>query len=531
MLYLVGMALVAELWLLLQRSDKKRNLNCKKSGLGSLYVYGILCGLVLTELERFGYGEKVPMLKKIRKKRTVLTVCYILSHFLLLFFFYHKTAAIYGCILLSFIYVLLLHKLDPLDAFCEAVKQQPDRDISEVVKECLEDRVERPVRLLGIAAFALSLLVVVSANLTGRYVFEYTWGDYAVKAYKPAIIGQEHIQIPETYRGQPVVAIGKRAFMDCRTIKQLTIPETVTLIDSYAFKNCVNLQSVQLPEGLQTLNGESFKNCKKLEEITIPQGVTEIRGNTFEDCKSLKTVNLHDGIVDIHAYAFRNCSSLEQITLPANITEIHAYTFEHCSSLKRIEIPDGVTKIATHAFNDCSSLEYVYVPDTVEEIRSYAFGECDSLREIELPAGIFVKENAFEYSPTQVIKKNFSDTQWELICQEIFQKEIDGWYYIYEVAEPDAVYEWETETILLVDDVRFLERYDENYALQKITTNEELLPYLEKAKAGGMVQIQYAIYSTIGSEILGEDHFVGAAERLDEKIEEVRQAISEETDE
>ena len=37
-----------------------------------------------------------------------------------------------------------------------------------------------------------------------------------------------------------IVRIGERAFEECNTIKEITIPDSINKIDAYAFYGCVN---------------------------------------------------------------------------------------------------------------------------------------------------------------------------------------------------------------------------------------------------------------------------------------------------
>lgn len=212
---------------------------------------------------------------------------------------------------------------------------------------------------------------------------------------------EENVLIPDTYEGKPVVIIGEAAFSGMN-MKTVTIPDSVTTIESRAFKNCRQLVNVAFGQNVIYLNGEAFQYCTSLRKIEIPSGVTLVRGNTFEGCSALTDVELHDGITEIHAYAFKGCKSLVEIRLPSSITEIRANTFENCMSLQSIDIPMGVDRIAAHAFRNCASLSSVNIPSTVREIGSSAFRECKKLRAVTVPRGADVNERAFKDSPTKI---------------------------------------------------------------------------------------------------------------------------------
>jgi len=483
--------------------------------------------LILEELERYQQVGYMLVAKKTRRKQIIITTAFIIWNYVMIMNGYYRSGITAECTVAALLYTFLMYLCDPIKEICKAVKNQPDREISQVVLEMMDDRPRKVLKPVGIGAFVLSLVLFFFINASDRFSYLPAEDGYCVQNYRPGIFSQlEQINIPEYYQDEPVVAIGKNAFMDI-AVRRVIIPETVTFIDSYAFKDCSQLEQIKLPEGLRTLNGESFKGCSSLTEIVIPKGVTEIRGNTFEDCRSLKTVVLHDGIVDIHAYAFRNCEELKQIRLPLNISEIHANTFEGCESLQEIEIPRGVTRIAAHAFNQCTSLEYVFVPDSLMEIGSSAFRECTSLKTIELPEGVIIDERAFKDSPTRLVKKKFSDEQIDQISAEAREKEPDTLYYVYKKDAPNTVRGWDSVTILLVDDILFEANIEQDEAMQAMNGYGEVLNYLEAAEKAGYTQVLYGIYSPLASEIVGEPYFVSYETTVAEMMEECRSGIAE----
>lgn len=533
MVYILSAVIPAMLYFFLKK--RRENKDAELSGGFDNYVglnlkeTELVRILVLEELGTCLQTGHVLNAHKTRKNRMILTSIYILTNFLILMGGYYRTATAFICMAIAVLYTYLFYRLDPVGEICTAVKKQPDRDVSQIVLEMTDEQPQKPLRPLGIAAFVLSMVLFFSINADERFVFAPADGGYNLEKYYPSVFGQEEVRIPETYQGEPVVAIGKKAFRGMEVMTRISIPETVVLIDSYAFKGCKKLDQVKLPVGLQILNGESFKGCSNLSEIVIPKGVKEIRGNTFEDCQSLQKVELHDGITDIHAYAFRNCKSLETITLPFAITEIHAYTFENCESLQEIIIPVGVTRIAAHAFYNCSALGYVHVPDTVTEIGSSAFRQCTSLKEIALPHGVAVDERAFKDSPTKLKKKLFTDEQWEQIVQEAQEKPTETVFYVYKKDAPDVIQGWNHETVMLVDDARYKYRLDDHVDLQMMAKYTEILEYLEAAKEAGFTQVLFRIYSPKASEIVGDSYFVNSHLTVDEMIEICQEIIAEES--
>lgn len=123
-----------------------------------------------------------------------------------------------------------------------------------------------------------------------------------------------HIEIPETYKGLPVTAIG-----------------------DWAFGFCNSLTSVKLPNSLTSIGKFSFAFCRSLESIVIPNGVKSIGEDAFSLCASLKSVTIPNGITFIDAWTFSRCSALESITIPSSVISIGDMAFNYCISLKSIE--------------------------------------------------------------------------------------------------------------------------------------------------------------------------------------------------
>ncbi len=148
----------------------------------------------------------------------------------------------------------------------------------------------------------------------------------------------------------------------------------VTVIGYGAFMNCRSLTSITLPEGLTDIGDSAFSNCSSLNDIIIPEGITSISANTFMDCRSLSTIVLPNGVTSIGASAFMNCINLSNLVLPEELTSIGNYAFWCCSSLSNITVPEGVTYIGTEALYNCRKLSSVTLPESVTSIGNSAFG-------------------------------------------------------------------------------------------------------------------------------------------------------------
>ncbi len=80
--------------------------------------------------------------------------------------------------------------------------------------------------------------------------------------------------IPDYYpdpdlRGKTVTVIREDAFKGNTTIKNVTIPDSITHVGSYSFMGCSNLTEVTIGKGLDHFGLSSFDNCPELEKVTI----------------------------------------------------------------------------------------------------------------------------------------------------------------------------------------------------------------------------------------------------------------------
>lgn len=74
-------------------------------------------------------------------------------------------------------------------------------------------------------------------------------------------IGEEtNVTIPSEIDGFPVISIGHRTFMFCKSIKSISIPDSVTSIGESAFAFCESLKSVSLP-GSVDIEPIAFWEC------------------------------------------------------------------------------------------------------------------------------------------------------------------------------------------------------------------------------------------------------------------------------
>ena len=166
--------------------------------------------------------------------------------------------------------------------------------------------------------------------------------------------------------------------------------------------------SLELPDGLREIGSDAFSQCRQLRSISIPATVSKMgsdRGMAeFWLCYSLETISVDENnkyytavdnvlfnkdmtkiirypaakpdaayeipntVSAINQNCFESCSYLMAVYIPASVNEMGYGAFQQCSKLIKVTISDGVTMIGEDAFRSCGSLERIHIPASVKQI-------------------------------------------------------------------------------------------------------------------------------------------------------------------
>ncbi|MCR5735712.1 MAG: leucine-rich repeat domain-containing protein [Lachnospiraceae bacterium] len=81
--------------------------------------------------------------------------------------------------------------------------------------------------------------------------------------------GVSEITIPAEYQGKAVAGILKKAFLGCRQLRYVKLPETVRTVGQWAFSSCDALRVVECEKTAIAFEPGAFKGDKKLERIAV----------------------------------------------------------------------------------------------------------------------------------------------------------------------------------------------------------------------------------------------------------------------
>ena len=157
-------------------------------------------------------------------------------------------------------------------------------------------------------------------------------------------------------------------------VERIIMHEGVTSIGSYAFYYCKSLVNVSIPDSVTSIGSSAFFDCINLTDLTIPGSVTMIGDSAFYSCDGLVSLMVPGSVTEISNSAFRHCDNLIDVTILAGVVTIGTDAFYSCDSLVSVSIPNSVTGIEAGAFEDCISLTDVYYTGTQAQWDAISIG-------------------------------------------------------------------------------------------------------------------------------------------------------------
>ena len=125
----------------------------------------------------------------------------------------------------------------------------------------------------------------------------------------------------------------------------------VTAFADNAFNNCKGLKSITIPSSVTSL-GMSCFSASGLTSITIPYSVTSLGNDCFHSCDALTSITIPSSVTSLGDYCF-SYSGLTSITIPSSVTSLGKSCFEWCRGLTSITIPSSVTSLGNSCFTYC----------------------------------------------------------------------------------------------------------------------------------------------------------------------------------
>lgn len=171
---------------------------------------------------------------------------------------------------------------------------------------------------------------------------------------------------------------GSNVIVDKSNNKLLTgcqssvIPDGVTRIEEWAFANS-GIKSVVIPNSVKTIGRNAFLACRELTDVKLPDELIRIEYETFCLCSKLKKITIPNTVTFIDNSAFWGCSSLTKIVLPSELTLMMEQVF-FSSGITTLQIDAEHAPILMGAiFDDPGKVKVVVPVGCVDEYKSATY--------------------------------------------------------------------------------------------------------------------------------------------------------------
>ncbi len=199
------------------------------------------------------------------------------------------------------------------------------------------------------------------------------------------------------------------AFKECKSLKQVILPDNLKILPRYVFGDCPALEEVRFGNGLQSIEEGAFRSCSSLQTASFPASLRSIGTDAFSGCSSLREVSLNEGLETIETGAFNGVAFGKkelsdeitggELTIPGSVTSIGGGAFGGSECLRTVKFENGPEELTIKsyrdpsrnagAFRECKSLKQVILPDNLKILPNHIFYGCTALEEVEF--GIYLK--------------------------------------------------------------------------------------------------------------------------------------------
>ncbi len=334
--------------------------------------------------------------------------------------------------------------------FCAGEKSISAVNFAAFYEILLAQKADKALALIPISKIVNNKKDDPDAKLLGKFLGKSSSDAASFKIVRGEL--EEYYEqegVTEVVIPKNVKVISNGAFNDCHNITSITIPKSVTEINS-SFLGCTSLKEIIVEEGnaeysssngMLLRSGKDYDNKKYTEIRVCPQGLKDgviPKAVNSIDCDRIshlenvsvekgsryfcaennaiyskdktrlifcsryaESLDILDTVTSIESKAFYECKKLRSVNIPNSVTSIGSNAFSYCESLASVVIPDSVKKLGFDysfqaPFSDCKNLTSVTLPKNMEYLGT-VFSDCEKLETIELPQNIkFIEESSFK---------------------------------------------------------------------------------------------------------------------------------------
>ena len=326
------------------------------------------------------------------------------------------------------------------------------------------------------ATYEIAKDVIVKNGVT--YLLDYDTFEATIKRYDGFNFTDGDIvtipeQIPYGNNVFRPVRILENAFSyDYCTLKEITLPDSIKVIDTNAFHIQDKMTYIRLSENLESIGDCAFDRCISLESIFIPSKTSEISITAFSGCENLKEIIVSEE--NIFYDSRDNCNAIiesqnnklfigiDSSTIPDTVSIIGARAFSGLNNIPNIPksvsvIEDeafvgnsgfidkldlsSVSSIGADAFRACVNIGEIIFSDKLESISEGCFSACNAIENITLPNSILkIESRAFSYC------NSLNSIKWSENLEVIGSHAFSNCTSLKNITLPDSVLRIEEES-------------------------------------------------------------------------------------
>lgn len=185
--------------------------------------------------------------------------------------------------------------------------------------------------------------------------------------------------------------VADQAYYRSRNLENVALPQGIREIGQFAYARS-SLKSIEIPEGTEKIGYGAFYHCSSLREVTLPESLKVIEPKAFTHTAWVSEFLSGTGSAGAGSMVKEGADGDFLISGGALI----AYR----GSASAVEIPQGVRLIAAEAFEGHTEIASVTCSDSLSVIGEGAFAGCSSLELLVLGKGVTdIKDRAFQGCP------------------------------------------------------------------------------------------------------------------------------------
>ena len=239
--------------------------------------------------------------------------------------------------------------------------------------------------------FSLMLIMSITVSLADTYTDDngVTW-TYSVDGDNITITDAEGcgetVVVPGTIAEKTVTTLSG-TFSNNTTIKNVTVPTSVTSIGYNTFSGCTRLLHIEGLSNCTEIGSSAFSSCTYLKTVDLSECIT-IMGCAFWGCSQLTNIGSLAKCQSIGDEAFYNCQKMTSIGNLNNLTTIGTRSFDGCKELVATLNLDVFPSIPGGAFYGCSKLIFTGHFANCISIGNGAFNYCSKFTDVKIESSV-----------------------------------------------------------------------------------------------------------------------------------------------